>query len=166
MLSSLGVDTLVVGRSDLGVRERVGCNFHGRGDRGGAEQRHPGKCPNQLAREPHSVHRGGPKAGVPGTIVPPGVTAPVLPPVVASVEDLPPRAAIATPPAAAPPITTASTTHLDRDDAPTGSALVWVRTALAASPCHDAVTRIRNGPSVRFGTSPRATAMPRSRFGR
>ena len=48
-----------------------------------------------------------------------------------------------------------------RDDFAAGSAFVCVIVALAASPFDDALTRMRNCPSIRFGTNPRPAAMPR-----
>lgn len=58
-----------------------------------------------------------------------------------------PPAAAAIPPAAAAP--TSAKTKIVRDDFDfaTGSAFVCVTTALAASPFHDAVTRIRYCPA-------------------
>jgi len=105
------------------------------------------------------AYRGGPKLGVPGTIVPGGPLPPVDPPASGVLD--PPRDARTIPPTAAPPTTAAIATHLDRFDLPGASALVCDRVALADSPRDDAVTRMRNCPSTRFGTSPRPIAMPR-----
>ena len=53
-----------------------------------------------------------------------------------------------------PPTTTATIIHFDLEDFATGSAFVWFKVAFAASPCQDAVTRMRKGPSIRLGMRP------------
>src|SRR5215208_6562125 len=91
---------------------------------------------------------------------------PVLPPVAPPAESPPPpRLARMIPPTAAPPTAAAIAIHLFLLDVTAASAFVWVMVALAASPRHDAVARIRNGPSIRLGMSPRPVAIPRSSVG-
>src|SRR5215469_10333689 len=95
---------------------------------------------------------GGPIVGVP-ELIEPGVPEAVKPGELGVELDLCPTAA-ATPPIAAPTITTAITIFFDRPACSSGSTLVSLSVADSCSPFTDAITRNWNWPAMPLGRKP------------